>query len=156
VHAGQVYVGAATVAAGGDDRASCGDAAEVSTAAQKTTTTTTTLVLVRTLQHDADAQTRCSRKNQPPSSRGRGAEGVSCPPRAQQGAKRPHRKYFHHHHHHHHFICPIIQQYAHLHRYNLQTGCACACSTGMHIGATWRIRLNDPCAAAMRSRVRLL
>ena len=23
-----------------------------------------------------------------------------------------------HHHHHHHFICPIIQQYAHLHRYN--------------------------------------
>ena len=23
-----------------------------------------------------------------------------------------------HHHHHHHFICPIIQQYAHLHEYN--------------------------------------
>ena len=26
----------------------------------------------------------------------------------------------HHHHHHHHFICPIIQQYAHLHQYNLE------------------------------------
>jgi len=26
--------------------------------------------------------------------------------------------YFHHHHH--HFICPIIQQYAHLHRYNFR------------------------------------
>ena len=24
------------------------------------------------------------------------------------------------HHHHHHFICPIIQQYAHLHRYNFR------------------------------------
>jgi len=24
------------------------------------------------------------------------------------------------HHHHHHFICPIIQQYAHLHRYNFK------------------------------------
>ena len=24
----------------------------------------------------------------------------------------------HHHHHHHHFICPIIQQYAHLHEYD--------------------------------------
>jgi len=23
-------------------------------------------------------------------------------------------------HHHHHFICPIIQQYAHLHRYNFR------------------------------------
>jgi len=23
----------------------------------------------------------------------------------------------HHHHHHHHFICPIIQQYAHLREY---------------------------------------
>ena len=23
-----------------------------------------------------------------------------------------------HHHHHHHFICPIIQQYAHLHEYD--------------------------------------
>ena len=26
----------------------------------------------------------------------------------------------HHHHHHHHFICPIMQQYAHLHRYNFR------------------------------------
>jgi len=26
----------------------------------------------------------------------------------------------HHRHHHHHFICPIIQQYAHLHRYNVR------------------------------------
>jgi len=24
------------------------------------------------------------------------------------------------HDHHHHFICPIIQQYAHLHQYNLE------------------------------------
>ena len=29
--------------------------------------------------------------------------------------------YRHHHHHHHHlFVCPIIQQYAHLHRYNFR------------------------------------
>ena len=28
--------------------------------------------------------------------------------------------------------------------------------TGMHIGAAWRIRLNRPCAAAMRSYVTLL
>ena len=27
---------------------------------------------------------------------------------------------------------------------------------GVHIGATWQIRLNDPCAAAMRPYVRLL
>jgi len=27
---------------------------------------------------------------------------------------------------------------------------------GVHFGATWRIRLNGPCAAAMRSRVKLL
>jgi len=27
---------------------------------------------------------------------------------------------------------------------------------GVHIGATWRIRLNRPCAAAMRSYVKLL
>ena len=26
----------------------------------------------------------------------------------------------HHHHHHHHFICPIIQQYTHLHGYGLE------------------------------------
>ena len=25
-----------------------------------------------------------------------------------------------HHHHHHHFICPIIQQYTHLHEYGLE------------------------------------
>jgi len=88
VHAGQVYVGAATVAAGGDDRASSGDASEVSTAAQKTTTTTTTLVLVRTVQHDGDAQTGCSRKYQPPSCRGGGQrESVALPgrSRAQNG-----------------------------------------------------------------------
>ena len=27
---------------------------------------------------------------------------------------------------------------------------------GVHIGATWRIRLNRPCAAAMRPYVKLL
>ena len=27
---------------------------------------------------------------------------------------------------------------------------------GVHFGATWRIRLNGPCAAVMRSRVKLL
>ena len=25
-----------------------------------------------------------------------------------------------HHHHHHHFICPIIQQYVHLHEYDFR------------------------------------
>ena len=29
-------------------------------------------------------------------------------------------------------------------------------SDGVHIGATWRIRLNRPCAAAMRPFVKLL
>jgi len=28
--------------------------------------------------------------------------------------------------------------------------------TGVHIGATWRIRLNGPCAAAMRPYVKVL
>ena len=28
-------------------------------------------------------------------------------------------------------------------------------SIGVHIGATWRIRFNDPCAAAMRSVARI-
>ena len=30
------------------------------------------------------------------------------------------RNHHHHHHHHHHFICPIIQQYVHLHEYNFR------------------------------------
>jgi len=30
------------------------------------------------------------------------------------------------------------------------------CIYGVHIGATWRIRLNHPCAAAMRPYVKLL
>ena len=32
----------------------------------------------------------------------------------------------------------------------------CLSIYGVHVGATWRIRLNRPCAAAMRPYVKLL
>jgi len=38
----------------------------------------------------------------------------------------------------------------------VRCGCRLGVLDGVHIGATWRIRLNRPCAAAMRPVVRLL